>query len=72
MLIWVFKTFVEFILVLDLTNLGIPISLSIAMMSFVGNEMGKANIRLAKIYITMGVSIFTITCLISSFLVWNL
>ncbi|CAD8208725.1 unnamed protein product [Paramecium pentaurelia] len=50
----------------------IPISLSIAMMSFVGNEMGKANIRLAKIYITMGVSIFTITCLISSLLVWNL
>lgn len=50
--------------------LGIPISLSIAMMSFVGTEMGRANIKLAKIYIFLGVIIFIIACAISSLFIW--
>lgn len=51
--------------------LGVPISLSIAMMSFVGTEMGRANIKLAKIYVLLGVSIFIIACAVSSLLIWN-
>ncbi|CAD8069643.1 unnamed protein product [Paramecium sonneborni] len=50
----------------------IPLSLSIALMSFVGTEMGKANIKLAKTYVLLGISIFTISCAISSLLIWNL
>ncbi|CAD8051919.1 unnamed protein product [Paramecium primaurelia] len=48
----------------------IPISLSIAMMSFVGTEMGRANIKLAKMYIFLGVIIFIIACAISSLFIW--
>ncbi|CAD8148185.1 unnamed protein product [Paramecium octaurelia] len=49
----------------------IPICLSIALMTFVGTEMGRANIKLAKIYVLLGVIIFIIACAFSSFLIWS-
>ncbi|CAK70932.1 unnamed protein product (macronuclear) [Paramecium tetraurelia] len=48
----------------------IPISLSIAMMSFVGSEMGKGNIKRAKFYVAAGLVIFAVACVICSILIW--
>ncbi|CAD8133992.1 unnamed protein product [Paramecium pentaurelia] len=50
----------------------IPISLSIALMSFVGSEMGKGNIKIAKIYVAIGITIFLVTCTICSIWIWFL
>lgn len=52
--------------------IGIPISLSIAMMSFVGSEMGKGNIKRAKFYVTAGLVIFAVSCFICSIVIWFL
>lgn len=66
-----YKICVEYILVFKENNfLGIPISLSIAMMSFVGSEMGKGNTKRAKFYVAAGLAIFAVSCAICSILIW--
>lgn len=51
-------------------KLGIPISLSIALMSFVGTEMGRGCVKTAKDYVKMGVFVFICACLICSAIMW--
>lgn len=69
-----YKIFLEYILVYidNNNNIGIPISLSIALMSFVGSEMGKGNIKIAKIYVAIGMAIFLVTCILCSIWIWFL
>lgn len=42
------------------------------MMSFVGTEMGKGNIKIAKRYVAIGLGIFAVACAICSLLIWFL
>ncbi|CAD8099445.1 unnamed protein product [Paramecium sonneborni] len=52
------------------TFFRLPISLSIAIMSYVGTEMGYGNIIGAKQYVIVGILIFLITCSLCASLLW--
>jgi MATE family multidrug resistance protein len=63
---------VELYLVIIQNIKGIPISISIALMSFVGTEMGKGDVKKAKIYVVIGLLIYALTTAICSILLWVL
>lgn len=57
---------------IHINHLGVPISLSIALMSYVGTEMGRRNVTKAKVYITIGLILCVITSLLCSILTYFL